>query len=278
METDKTKERKGKFMIEAVYEAIKNGEDVRQNLSKFRQCMKEEAVPEQADTSVFIGLLSAEDPKERKNAALVLGDLGAQEALKPLYEAYEKEEKKFVKSSYLSAIGKLDAGGLIEELKHIYRELGECSPKEEDKKHVNAQLKELDRILAKYGERKKHTFTGYDRENVVILTTGKDFYDVTARQVVCGKTKPHPLGVLVATRDLKPLLSIRTYRELLFVVPHKREIGTDAKEAGEILADSGLLPLLFECHDSGAPFFFRIEVRSTMSPDEKTAFVRRWQQ
>ncbi|MEI3178855.1 MAG: hypothetical protein V8S31_11605 [Lachnospiraceae bacterium] len=44
-------------MIEAVYEAIKNGEDVRQNLSKFRQCMKEEAVPEQADTSVFIGLL-----------------------------------------------------------------------------------------------------------------------------------------------------------------------------------------------------------------------------
>lgn len=275
METDKTKERKGKFMIEAVYEAIKNGEDVRQNLSKFRQCMKEEAVPEQADTSVFIGLLSAEDPKERKNAALVLGDLGAQEALKPLYEAYEKEEKKFVKSSYLSAIGKLDAGGLIEELKHIYRELGECSPKEEDKKHVNTQLKELDRILAKYGERKKHTFTGYDRENVVILTTGKDFYDVTARQVVCGKTKPHPLGVLVATRDLKPLLSIRTYRELLFVVPHKREIGTDAKEAGEILADCGLLPLLLECHDSGAPFFFRIEVRSTMSPDEKTAFVKK---
>lgn len=97
METDKTKERKGKFMIEAVYEAIKNGEDVRQNLSKFRQCMKEETVPEQADTSVFIGLLSAEDPKERKNAALVLGDLGAQEALKPLYEAYEKEEKKICK-------------------------------------------------------------------------------------------------------------------------------------------------------------------------------------
>ena len=155
METDKTKERKGKFMIEAVYEAIKNGEDVRQNLSKFRQCMKEEAVPEQADTSVFIGLLSAEDPKERKNAALVLGDLGAQEALKPLYEAYEKEEKKFVKSSYLSAIGKLDAGGIIEELKQIYRELGECSPKEEDKKHVNAQLKELDRILAKYEREKK---------------------------------------------------------------------------------------------------------------------------
>ena len=42
-------------MIEAVYEAIKNGEDVRQNLSKFRQCMKEEAVPEQADTSVYKG-------------------------------------------------------------------------------------------------------------------------------------------------------------------------------------------------------------------------------
>lgn len=47
------------------------------------------------------------------------------------------------------------------------------------------------------------------------------------------------------------------------------------KKPGEILADSGLLPLLFECHDSGAPFFFRIEVRSTMSPDEKTAFVKK---
>lgn len=262
-------------MIEAVYEAIKNKEDVRKNLSLFRQCMKEEAVPEGVDTALFVGLLLAEDPKVRKNAALALGDMRLQEALSPLYDAYMREEKNFVKSSYLAAIGKLDAAEYLKELKKQYQELNDLKPAEEDKKHVAAQLKELDGILAKYGERKKHTFTGYTKENCVILTTDKEFYDVTERQVVYGKTKKHPLGVLVAARDLKPLLAIRTYREMLFPLSHAKEIGTDAKEAGEILADSGLLPLLEECHDGGAPFFFRMEVRSTMSLDEKTAFVKK---
>ena len=269
------RERKGKFMIEAVYEAIEKQEDVRKNLSLFRQCLKEEKAPERVKPEVFFPLLRAEDPKVRKNAALALGDMQIQEALRPLYDAYKNEEKNFVKGSYLAAMGKLDVSGCIEELKQLYQELGACTPAEEDKKHISAQLKELDKILARYGEQKKHIFTGYNEKNCVILTTGKEFYEVTARQVERAKVKPHPLGVLAVTQDLKPLLAIRTYRELLFPLPCDKEITAEAKEAGEILAASGLLSFLEKNHDAPAPFFFRLEVRGTMSYEEKNTFVKK---
>ena len=59
-------------MIETVYEAIKKQQDVRKNLSLFRQCLKEETLKETAEPEIFIKLLFADDAKVRKNAALVL--------------------------------------------------------------------------------------------------------------------------------------------------------------------------------------------------------------
>ena len=90
---------------------LQAGEDVRKNLIALKAEAKEYAgkhaillaLNNQVD--MFYGFLSDEDPKVRKNAALVLGQLGVQESLSHLYKAYEDENTMFVKSSYLTATG-----------------------------------------------------------------------------------------------------------------------------------------------------------------------------
>ena len=65
-----------------LYESLKRGEDVRKNLIALKQELKEDAARDalqgelQGDPALFAGFLSHEDPKVRKNAALVLGRLG----------------------------------------------------------------------------------------------------------------------------------------------------------------------------------------------------------
>ena len=93
-----------------LYESLKRGEDVRKNLIALKQELKEDAARDallgklQGDPALFAGFLSHEDPKVRKNAALVLGRLGQARSAGLLYDAYRQEEKLFVKSSYLSAM------------------------------------------------------------------------------------------------------------------------------------------------------------------------------
>ena len=107
-------------MIRDTFEAIVKGTNVRQNLSLLKQELKEGNNKHallfhigSRYNELFIGLLSNEDAKTRKNAALVMGELGIQEFLIPLFQAYEREDKLFVKSSYLVAIGELDYRSLM---------------------------------------------------------------------------------------------------------------------------------------------------------------------
>lgn len=262
-------------MIETVYGAIEKKEDLRKNLSMFRQCMKEEELPENVNPEVFCSLLEEEDPKVRRNAALILGEIGAQDSLFLLYHAYEKEDKNFVKSSYLTAMGRLDCSAYLDSFQRKYKELCEFVPAEEDKKHINAQIKELDKILLKLQGMQKHKFTGYRQKNKVILTIGREFCGTVKKQVRRGEVKEHPLGVEVLTGDLKPLLEIRTYRELLFSLDCKQKIEPDAAAAGAEIAKSNLLSFLEKCHDGEAPFYFRLEIRSKMPLDKKAEFAKK---
>lgn len=262
-------------MIETVYEAIKNQQDVRKNLSLFRQCLKEETSKEPVEPEVFINLLSADDAKIRKNAALVLGDIGSDGALFSLYHAYEVEEKNFVKSSYLAAMGKLNCAAYLSDFRRRYQELSELVPAEEDKKHVNAQLKELEKILLKYDGRKKHKFIGYGEKNRIVLTASGACREIIKGQLGAEKTQLHPLGVLLETTNLKPYLSMRTYRELLFLLNCSKKQEADAETIGQALAESDLLSKLEKCHEGDAPFYFRLEVRSSQPLDKKAAFAKR---
>lgn len=84
----------------------------------------------------------------------------------------------------------------------------------------------------------------------VILTTWKDYRDLTAQQITRGQVSMMGSGMRVREGELSELLSIRTWRELLFCLDMEeisRENG--AKE----LAASNLRELLKRHYEGGAP-------------------------
>ncbi|HAB59630.1 MAG TPA: hypothetical protein DCE48_02765, partial [Lachnospiraceae bacterium] len=101
-------------MVRDTFDEIVNNVDVRQNLSKLRQEIKEESnkyallyyIGEKKD--IIPALLESEDAKTRKNAALLMGDLALEEYLPYIIKGYQKEEQRFIKSSYLVALRSFD--------------------------------------------------------------------------------------------------------------------------------------------------------------------------
>ena len=96
------------------YEAILAGTDVRANLIELKKECKNKQYAQEffaaCDSFDWLGdLFGHEDAKVRKNAANLVGIFGLQEFVDKLYDAYEKEQTRFVKSAYLAAMTQLDA-------------------------------------------------------------------------------------------------------------------------------------------------------------------------
>lgn len=175
-----------------LYEKIKNGEDVRQSLSIMRGLLRDKKEGPAAglwldekfeeEPEFWLSLLKSEDPKIRKNAALVLGLLGRDECRDALLAAYEKEEQRFVKSAYLLALQGCDCEEQLPFLKERRRILlGEKRTAENDK-HLREELEALNGLISEYETAKKRRFTGKNELSDVILTTWKDYRDLTACQ------------------------------------------------------------------------------------------------
>ena len=298
--------------MEKLIEAILQDRDIRVNLIEIRQRMKQPGEREVflrllSDTPKLSdklrGLLAHEDPKVRKNAALIMGETNAGEYLTALYEAYQQEETLFIRGDYLKAIRQLDYRPLLGKLKERLEELKDREVPEEELKHYREELTQLQKLLLQLQPGKRHEFTGMDGRYDVLLTTNRNFREVTARQLAGGKDQVSQvsLGVRVRQADLRRIFQIRTFRELLFVL-NVTGIGPEPEEAASALADSDLMALLARGHeeeknDTGQehsagsgdlpqargqekssvakPFRFRITVIGKMPLDKRSAFIRK---
>ena len=177
-------------MLRETYEHIKNGEEVRKNLIELKAALKEDSNKMAlsyylaGEYEIFYKLLEDEDAKVRKNVALIMGTLGVQEFMTPLYKAYVKEEKMFVKADYLAALKHLDYRGILEELKERLDFLIKGTFEETSMKHINEEKKLLTNMILDIEGTKKHTFIGYDVLSDLILLTN------TAGSVTVSTTVP----------------------------------------------------------------------------------------
>lgn len=272
-------------MLEKSYDELKQNINIRENLSLLRGQIKDAETKTQllnmvGDGSFLMTFLEHEEPKVRKNAALLLGDLGLQEAAGSLFCAYEKEQTLFVKSAYLTALGRMDATEYLEPLKAHRDALETAKVPENEKKHAGEELRELEKIITGIEGVKSHTFVGLAEARDILLATNKELRGVTMTEVgemsaeVRRSVKEHPLGVLVHTKDVKALTRLRTYRELLF--PIRAKMGIDPKEAAESVWNSDMPKVLTESHKEDAPFYFRLELKSRMELDKKSAYAKRF--
>lgn len=268
-------------MIHTLIKKLDLEENKRQILSEIRKEIKNPASFEIVFADVdsrldfYLSLLTHADAKTRKNVALLLGDLGIEEALRALWNAYESEEQLFVKSSYLSAMSQLDYDIFLPYLHDRCTQISSMTLTEENKKHFSEELHILNEmIIAKEGIN-THIFTGYLNEHDCILLTNRDYKDITEKQISGGEILPFNAGVRVKTTKLRQLLEIRTYQELLFVIPGLTVCPSNPEEAAKKIADSGLLDILKKDHKGTLPFYFRIELKSKLPMDKKSAFSRK---
>ncbi|MCI9082138.1 MAG: methyltransferase [Lachnospiraceae bacterium] len=267
-------------MIKEQYEDLKMKRELRKNLIALKQELKEEGLRQellsllQGDYSVFTGLLEDSEPKVRKNAALVLGKLKQNENVIPLYEAYKRETQLFVKSDYLKALADLDCSACRQELEQRLRELEQYQPQMEEEKHIREELAALRKLTDKGNSHKRHRFEGYDHTWEVILSTGKKYQNVTAEQIKGGEITILNSGVRLITSQIKHVLEIPTYRELLFPLNIRKISGTP-QETARALADSNLLELLKKAHHTEDDFYFRLGLQSSKTLEERSDFTKK---
>ncbi len=271
------------------FDEMARGENLRENLRFLREAARDGAeaqrvAREAGGGEAIVPLLQDADPKVRKNAALLLGDLGIAGAASAVYGAYEKEQTLFVRPAYLAALkGMGAAADYEEELSARREELSALDISPEERVHVAKERRALDDLLIPLGEIRTHQFA-LDGEVVdFVLTTNYEQRDVTLGEAsaLSGEVrlvaKPHPLGVIVRARGLRPFLSIRTYRELLFPIRAKGgAVPEDPDGAASAVWDSSLPGQLSSWFSGDGPFYFRASVSGGMEMGERSRFIPRF--
>jgi 23S rRNA G2445 N2-methylase RlmL len=127
----------------------------------------------------------------------------------------------------------------------------------------------------------RHTFKAALGEYKVVLTTYKELRNVLIDEIadVCGDKvcdiKPYPLGVVMRTTDIEGLTALRTFREMLFLLG-KGYLEADPAAAALGVWKTELLEILESFHVEEAPFYFRVDMKSSLKLDKKSLFTRRF--
>ena len=267
--------------MDTIYLKLLEHKDVRSNLSALRAELREETNAIYSKDAIFdfvreheaqvLDFLKDEDAKTRKNAALLLGDLNYQSAADALFLAYEKEQTLFVRSSYLDALAQMEVEDKLPQMKARLEQLTSQEITEQNRKHADEEIRALRKIIIRCEGIAKHKFDRKQEKNEVLLICNKNGRE-TVRRMTGGKV--HPLGVIVKTDDLIPLMQIRTYRDMLFPIGGGKLIDSEPKAAAQILYDP-LLALCEKYHHEDMPFYFRVECKAPITLEQKSTFTKR---
>ena len=260
-------------MVQKIWNQILENIDTRQNLSKLREVIKDNKNKEicgrlaEENELILENLLEAEDAKTRKNAALLIGDLQLASMQMALWRAYEKEETLFVRSSYLVAMQKIDMTAFLKPIKARLQSLSEMEIEENNQKHVREEMQELNKLVISIEGIKKHKFIGWQKESEIILLANRRHLETIFLEikqlpdVMTAEAKLMNAGIRLKTAALDQLMEVRTWQEMLFLVPGMKTCEKDPVKAAETIASSKLIEFLEERHKGEAPFYFRVEVK-----------------
>lgn len=267
-------------MIREYYEKICAGQEVRANLIALRDLLKEEknrrafAYLLGGEFGQLCRLLQHEDPKVRRNAALILGKQESEDLLPVLFDAYKKEGTRFIRADYLKAMAEMEYEEIADQLEDQLKQLRSMEVSREDQKHISEEIRTLQAMVMKYKKIRHHRFCGWKTEADVILVTNRCQREVTAHQIEHGKIAYLAGGIRIRGGQVKELLGIRTWSEMLFPLEVSGLSVEKPEEAGRQLAKV-VLHLAQQLHEGSDPFLFRIELKSRLEQDKKGAYIRK---
>lgn len=276
-------------MIRTLFENAKNNIDARNSLGRLRQEIKTDDGMDKlfevvdADMEGMKEFLHNDDPKVRKNAALLMGALDMSDFAEPLFEGYKSEEQLFVRTAYLEALLNYDITPYLDYFKGKIKELSVAEVTEENKKHISEELRALTELIIRAEGIKKHVFNGFhnpmEETYECILLANKNNLDVT-RNILADKDVEllkFKGGVRLRTSKLSELRDIRTYSDILFVIPGLESLEFEPENAADAIAGSDIVTLLKSLHrKSDEPFYFRVELKSSLDLEKKSKFAKRF--
>lgn len=233
---------------------IKNNEKIKESLIALKaQASQEVNFTDDLELkNKLISLLQDENPKVRKNSAVLLGYFP--DTFSILFQAYQDEKTEYVKDAYIKGMSLQNCQKHLDELKFIQDNLTHLDNCEV--KHIQAQLKILNPLILKsQGHKKK--IVKLKHEPVDVVLTSLPYYQfVIFESVLHLKYKPVNQGVLVRTDSLYDILNIRTYKDMLIPLPGAAmmEIDADAIIAG--IKQSPIIQILDKLYDDDSFFYY----------------------
>lgn len=280
--------------IPMLWTKIITDEDPRAILSVMRDILKKEKPKGMFKRTIgnskekLSALLQHSDPKVRKNVCGVIGELADPAYLEALYNAYNSEDKLFVRYSYVLAIG--NCGSIIDadKLKKMFEDvvMNEKACNEDNSlittnKHINEEKLALTRAIDKLSPPVRHEFKGFKEfENAVpmILTVMNYQYQQTLRELHEKSIEGRLLddGIIIYENDIDKIYTCRTFYELLFPLDECEYLQFDYKTIAAAIMDADVVSFLNQCHecDSNSPFWYRVEFKTMDASRERSEFVK----
>lgn len=235
---------------------IKNNEHIRESLIELKSLTqnKSQVFKDQELKMKLIDLLKHDDPKVRKNSAVLLGQY--EDTIEILLKAYRLEETEYVKDAYLKGISMQDCRDYIGDLLHIQSQL--LKLEDTTPKHIQAQLKILNPLILKNQAHKKKIIKLKHDFVDVVLTSLPYYQFVLFESVLHLKYKPVNQGVLVRTDSVYDLLSIRTYKDMLIPLSRASSMKIDYDAICAGFKQCNIVDILDKLYDDHSVFYYRV--------------------
>jgi 23S rRNA G2445 N2-methylase RlmL len=275
--------------IPMLWSKIIADEDPRGLLSVMRDILKKEKPKGMFKRTIgnskekLSALLSHSDPKVRKNVCSVIGELADPAYLESLYDAYNSEDKLFVRYSYVLAIGNCGSAIDAERLQTMYenvlaneRACNENSSLVTTNKHINEEKLALTRAIDKLSPTVRHEFKGFENPVPMILTVMNYQYQQTIRELEEKSIEGRLVddGIIIHENDLDKIYECRTFYELLYPLDECKDLQFDYKVIAAAIMDANIVDFLNQCHNSDAPFSYRVEFKTMDFNRDRSDFIK----
>ena len=241
---------------------IQESNDLRQALVQLRQEMNNLQVLEEVslelekDDQWMHSLLKHDDPKVRRNIALILGLCSRDIDYPILVSTYIHEKQLFIREGLLKSLENYELDD--EFIQYLFNREGELEAllATEDKKNAAAELRVLRTLLSTNECLEQHQFTHLVKEIPIVLTCLHGHSKLLMDEIDALAYKKVELGVQVKSNNLQQLYKYRLFNHMY--LPIARFSSVDEKQIIDGLSKPSIVRFLDSCHQGESRYRFRI--------------------
>lgn len=265
-------------VLDMILKNIKENKELKNNAYALNILSKKKKVQdyleEKLTLTTLLILLNCEDSKVRKNTYIMLGNLPNSNYGKLLVDALNKETINYCLSSIILSLGNYKIDNLVSILEDKKKEIeSKFNNKEMEKSHFDEINKSIEKVLLKNITFNKHKFIGFKDRKDVMLTIMPALKNACLNDIR-KKFKDAKFvgdGVLVSTNDYKSLFEVRTFYEALLCT--KFGLGLTKDTLNSYIVNTLKKGFISDMHSAGSPFYYRIEIKSTMNKKNKLSLI-----